>query len=171
MMTAMRGGLLVGLTAALLAVAAPAQAVTLIPPGKAGASQYFETIPNAAGNTPPPSGIGSASPTAGGAAAQTLASFGRGRAGAATLARLGATGRAAAALAGATAPSPDAGFPTAASRGSSPLSAITKALGNTSSGGLGLVLPLVMATAVVLVLAVIGRRLLLRHQGPPELGA
>lgn len=167
----MRGAVLAGLTAASLVAAAPAQAVTLVPPGKAGADQYFETIPGAGGNSAPPVGAPS-SGTAGGAAARTLAPFGGGRRGAARLARLGATGQAAAALAGATAPSPVAGHPPrVALDGSSPLTAVTKALGNTSSGGLGLILPLVMATALVLALAVIGRRLLLRHQEPPELGA
>jgi hypothetical protein len=88
MIPAMRGGLLVGLVVASLAAVAPAQGVTPVPPGKAGASQYFEM-----------------------------------------------------------------------------------ALGNASAGALGLVLPLTMETALVLVLAVSGRKLLTRHQRPTELGA
>src|SRR5437879_5345723 len=45
----------------LLAAAAPAVAQqTLAPPGKAGADQYFETVPSGAGNAKPPLGSAAA---------------------------------------------------------------------------------------------------------------
>jgi hypothetical protein len=159
MIATMRMAMLVGVTA-VLAAAAPAQAVELVPPGKAGASQYFETIPSVGGNAAPPAGAPSnVSP-------QSLAPFGRGRAGAIALAHLGTSGQAAAALATATAPRPASG---GANRGptggSSPLSAIAKALPSSSAGGLGLVLPLVLASVLVLALGV-GLRRFTRGTGP-----
>lgn len=162
----LRGAVLAGTAAVLLAASAPAQAVTLVPPGKAGADQYFEVVPSAGGNAAPPPGAPSA------LSSGALAPYGHGRAGANALARLGSTGKAAAALAAATAPKPAASGTRAGASGggSSPLSAIGKALDTATSGGLGLVLPLALATAFVLALAVAGRKLLSR-QGPPELGA
>jgi hypothetical protein len=153
MIAAMRGAVLVGSLAAVLIASAPAQAVTLVPPGKAGADQYFETIPNSGGNAAPPAGA------PGDVSSQSLAPFGRGRAGAAALAHLGDTGRAAAALATATAPKPAYGASERSANAGSPLSAIAKALANTSSNGLGLVLPLVLATVLVVALGVALRRL------------
>ena len=157
MIAAMRGAVLVGVAARLIA-AVTAQAVELVPPGKAGADQYFETVPNAGGNAAPPSGPPSS---------QALVSLGRGGT---ALGRLGTTGQSAAALAAATAPKPASGASGAASHGSSALSAIGKALGSTNSNGLGLVLPLVLATVLVLALAVVARRFIGRA-GPPEVGA
>jgi hypothetical protein len=154
----------IGATAALLAAAPAAGAVTIEPPGKAGANQYSETIPSSNGNTLPPQGGGG--PPAGGGGA--IAGLGHGRTGDERLARLGKNGRAAAALAAATAPAPPrrsvatgtattgaagsvAGNATGApaAHGEAPLSTVLRALGGSGGGGIGVLLPLLLAATLV----------------------
>ena len=123
---------------------------TLAPPGKAGADQYFETIPSANGNAAPPSAI-AASP--GGTAA-----------GISALARLGKDGQSAAALAGATGPARGQHKASGAGDGggSSLLSSLTHVLGGTDAGGLGIALPVLfgaaLAAAIALALVRLRRR-------------
>jgi hypothetical protein len=139
----------------------------LAPPGHAGANQYFETIPTSAGNAAPPGSVkGSGSGDPG---SHTLAGFGRGAPTDASLAKQGKTGQAAAALAAATAPTPASraakrsilgarGSAAAGSGGGSPLHGIGDALTGSDSGGLGVLLPLLLATALVVVIALgVGR--------------
>lgn len=149
-------------SAAVIAAPADAFAIVLAPPGKSGADQYFETVPTSAGNAAPPAG-GSASP------GQSLAGIGQGGAGARTLARLGADGQAAAGLAAATSPTPPghaganagngsgsrrtASSPSgASSQGSANGSAtggLVDTLTGSDSGGIGLVLPLLMLVSLL----------------------
>lgn len=86
------------LAAFLLASPAAAKTCTkrVAPPGHAGSTQYFETVPTSCGNAPPPSG----SSTSGG----PINHLGQGKAGLHALSRLGSNGKAAASLAAATAP-------------------------------------------------------------------
>ena len=150
----MRWAAITLISAALLVLPSSAVAAHLAPPGKAGANQYFETIPTSQGNAAPPTGAVNPHP---------LARLGAGRRGAARLARLGKQGAAAAALAQATAPakagsaaSQGPGRPAPAtvtqSSGQSPVSALVSALGGSDSGGLGLVLPLLLVTGLIVAL-------------------
>jgi hypothetical protein len=153
----------------VLFLPAEALAITLAPPGKSGADQYFETIPNSAGNAAPPSGGGT------NGSSSALSHLGSGRAGSAKLSRLGKDGRSAAALAAATAPSaasiPRHGHQGAsASQGDSPITSLGNALSGADSGGLGIVLPLLLGTTLVLGLGLVISRA--RHPSePPELRA
>lgn len=86
----------------LLFVAAPASAFATtvklyVPPGAAGASQYYEDLPTSKGNVAPPAQGQTSSQN-------TLASTGSGASGSAALAKLGADGVAASDFAKATAP-------------------------------------------------------------------
>ena len=162
---------LIGVLAVLLAMPQLASAITIDPPGKAGANQYAETIPTANGNTTPPAGGGSSAPVGG-----ALAQLGRGRAGASALVRRGGDGRAAAAFATATAPAvatsplePGAPSGVATPHGDSPLSTILGSLTGSDNGGLGALLPVLLAVTLVLAvgLAVWRRR---QRTEPPGLG-
>jgi hypothetical protein len=176
----MQRALVAMLFALLLALPGQALALTIAPPGKSGADQYFETIPTSTGNAAPPGSI----PGSSGGGSRSLAELGRGRTGAARLARLGKDGTAAAALAAATVPqapssstggkpesssaNPNAGSATAT--GGSATSGLSRALTGSDEGGLGLLLPLLLATTLLAAIGVIGMRL--RRRGhPPELGA
>lgn len=148
--------------AAMAALAVPAGALgaVLAPPGHAGANQYVEVIPTSRGNAAPPGTVsGSGSSNAG---PQALRGLGHGQTGDARLAKLGKEGQSAAALAASTAPSPAPSQHTspselAASGGSAP-SGIAHVLGGSDSGGLGVLLPLLLATALVLTVGLgIGR--------------
>lgn len=169
-MRRMRRALIAVVFAAVLAVPGQALALHLAPPGKAGADQYFETVPTSAGNAAPPSG--------GATNGHALAQLGHGRVGAARLSHLGKTGQAAAALAAATAPTPasrlaangrgatgrganvsgangsGAGASTTISQpqAKSAVSAIVDALAGSDDGGLGLALPLLLVTALIVAL-------------------
>jgi hypothetical protein len=167
----------------VLGLAAPALAkhTVLVPPGNSGASQYVETVPTAGGGRPSgsihPGGPGSGATGKGGPISP------------ATLRQLnaqGPAGRAAAALAEATAPNhpqpaasghvdataPGDAEPAAAARvarqspvaaggGASPASSVVKALtGSSGTGGLGLLLPILLIATLfgVTLIAVLRRR-------------
>jgi hypothetical protein len=147
---------------------AGASPIVLAPPGHPGANQYFETIPSSSGEAAPPGSVkGSGSPNAGPSA---LSHFGQGRKADARLAQLGKNGAAAAALAASTAPVVPYGLSPAraksdaatssASGGGSVASGIAHALTGSSNGGLGIALPLLLATALIVALGVgVGGRL------------
>jgi len=149
--------ILLGL-AVLLAVPADAVALVLAPPGHAGTNQYVEVIPTSAGNAAPPGSVsGSGTATAG---PQALADLGRGASADAHLAKLGKDGQAAAALAASTAPAPvlRAGGRHGSDRSANPAGSasggVTDVLTGSDAGGLGLLLPLMLATALVVVLGI-----------------
>jgi len=151
--------MLVATLAAMSTASAPAATV---PPGNSAADQYTESYPG-------PGGSQQVDPNASGSPAQVL-----GPENAARLRRLGAKGREAAALLAATAP--DGGGRDASglnqgasgkggdpgiedSGGSSSLAEIAgQATGASSSGEMGLLLPLVIAGAVVASVAYLWRR-------------
>jgi hypothetical protein len=132
---------LVAMVAFLLVPAAAWGQQTLAPPGKAGADQYFETVPSSAGNASPPTG----SSSSGGA-----------RASAATLGALSRTkdGRAAASFAAASAPA-SAGHQGSggASNGSAAGSTALRPLGGSDTGGLGIALPILLGTVTLVMVA------------------
>ena len=166
--------------ALLLALPAEAAAVLyLTPPGKSGADQYFETIPTSSGNAAPPGSISGSANTG----SQSLSQLGKGGAGAAALNRLGTEGAAAAALAATTAPPPvpgasasHHGTPQSISAGTAPAasgsasSGLSRALTGSDDGGLGLLLPLLLGTSLIVAVGVALTRVG-RHPRPPELGA
>ncbi len=137
-------------TARLTPIAGASLAVLVIPPGKAGANQYVETIPGVAGNFYPPQP--GRTTTALDAAA--LSGLGDGRTGALALARRGADGLAAARLATDTAwkstQSGVASRPTGTTAsGSTPVAAIATTLAGSDEGGLGAWLPVFLAAVLV----------------------
>lgn len=149
----------------VLAITAPAQAGErlIYPPGHAGADQYAEVVPTAAGNAAPPSGGGGSGPLTT-SSTHAIAQIGSGRAGTAKLSRLGKDGHAAAALAAANAPAPvSASTGRAAGSGATAApvqvttpggsisSGISHALGG--SGGLGVLLPVLLLVTLVAALA------------------
>lgn len=171
-MRAMKLGL--GLVAAIAIAFQPAAAASaerLVPPENSAANQYAETYPTAAGNAP--SGTAPApSP------AKVLGARNAGR-----LEGLGPQGRAAAALAAATAPAQSvagrgvtasrsgAGSRGAAANGGGPgagpaqpsassglSQVIAQATGSSSSGQMGLLLPLIVVAAVAWSVAYLWRR-------------
>ena len=138
---------------ASLAIPGLALAVSVAPPGKAGASQYFETIPSSGGNVAPPQAGAPAS-------THNMSQLGRGRTGVAKLAMLGPAGRQAAILAEATAPAPArlglavsplgiASVEPGQSKPQSTVAALLAALTGSDAGGLGVILPLLLAAALV----------------------
>jgi hypothetical protein len=176
------------LLAVLLLAAAPASAAPqAVPPGHSGASQYTETLPTAGGEQPTaeihgagvtaPGGGGGNSSGGGSGAATGGDGGGESTAGAAPapspaeslgtqnakrLEKLGAEGKAAARLAAAggaaTSPANDARRPAAAD-GSSPVKQVVGQLTGTSdSGGMGLLLPLLIAMTVLVAIAVVFTR-------------
>jgi hypothetical protein len=136
-----------------------AKSIIINPPGSAGANEYSEVIPSSAGNIAPPSvggGSGRVSPGA-------LASLGRGRAGIARLEDLGNQGRSAAALAAATAPPrAPSGSGTTRSSGATPIagsggsatSGVLHVATGSDAGGLGLLMPLLLGTPLVVAIGV-----------------
>ena len=138
---------------------------TYAPPGKAGTSEYAETLPAAGGNVSPPA-TGGGNPT--GAA---LSKLGSGKAGAEKLSKLGKAGKSAAAFARATAP---VAAPPASSSsitvgdqtGGSALSGLLHLIGGSDSGGIGVFLPLLLAFGLGAALAVSVSRVLRRRQPP-----
>jgi hypothetical protein len=144
--------------AVLFAVPSNALGLTLAPPGKSGADQYFETIPTSVGNAAPPGSV-SGSSFPGGQSPQRLGEAGAGAAG---LSRLGKDGRAAAASAKATAPVL-AGAPgrTAGGAGKSTFqpAAVARILAGSDHGGFGLLLPLLLATSLLIAVGFAAPRL------------
>lgn len=140
------------------AVASPG---VLAPPGHSGADQYFETIPTAAGNAAPPGSV--PAPTTGSGSTgsrsvsggQPIARLGQGQTGLSRLASLGKAGQAAAALAAATAPSlvrrakSAVGHAPLDSNHGSVVGGLSRAFSGSDNGGLGLLFPLLLVTALV----------------------
>jgi hypothetical protein len=126
----------------LLALASAAAAATTTPPGNSGVDQYTETFPTAEGGE----GTGS---QRGGDPSRAL-----GDQTAQRFADAGAAGRAAANLAAATAPRA-AGRPAPASGSggsgdlSGPLGVLEHAVGTSDSGGMGPLLPLLLAATLL----------------------
>lgn len=154
--------------AALALMPAAASAQVYAPPGKAGSSEYAETIPTSGGNVAPPSDPGSSSGSA-------LGSIGHGSAGAQALSKLGTAGKAAAALARATAPAtaaqvPASTRPSGSSTPSGPLSKLIRSPGGSAVGGLaslaegnddggiGFFMPLLLGLSLAGALAVVSLR-------------
>jgi hypothetical protein len=172
----MRRALVVIACAVSLALPGQAFALVLAPPGHAGANQYFETIPTSAGNAAPPGSVrGSGSGTA---TNQALSGLGQGSGTDAKLARLGKDGQAAAALAASTAPSAVSGATgakgksltaTASAPSGSVVSGLSHALTGAGSGGLGLLLPMLLATGLIAAVGIAVARLRGRAN-PPQPG-
>ncbi len=125
------------------------------PPGKAGSSQYAEVIPSSGGNvsTPALGGGGNTTPT-------QISALGAGRIGVKRLSKLGKAGAGAAQFAQVTAPvrlpaaraTPRRGVQgTTSTLGNgtagSALTALTDLLGGSDAGGIGVLLPLLLAFA------------------------
>lgn len=135
--------------AVLLAVlvAAPAAAAkNYAPPGKAGSSQYAEVIPSSGGNVSTPA-LGGGNPTA-----AQISKLGAGIKGVHRLKKLGSEGAAAANFAQATAPGTTAPSSAAPQRptvltaaGGSAWNGLSRLLGGSDSGGIGIFLPLLLA--------------------------
>lgn len=131
------------------ALPAGAAAKTYAPPGKAGTSEYSETLPASGGNVAPPAMTGG-NPTG-----AQLSALGSGQAGARKLEKLGKQGQSAAAFAQATAPTRLHGSHLSApaknaagqveSPGGSAISGVLHVLGGSDSGGIGVFLPLLLA--------------------------
>jgi hypothetical protein len=122
----------------------------LIPPGKSGADQYFETIPSSAGNAAPPQGTPTSSAPAAVAVTPTA------RAGARALGRRGKDGKAASSLARDTAPpplAPSSGEPSGRAGHGGIGSTLSRALGS-DSGGLGAAFPILLLATLLAALAV-----------------
>ena len=133
-----------------LPVSAVAKLRTIAPPGNSGVSQYQEDVPTAKGNRPTDTIVPGGGSHGGGASGGTISTS--------TLRALdkqGSAGRKAAALAEATAPgsAPPAksgGANTSGNSGSSPVTSVVKALtGSSSSGGLGPLLPIILAVSLL----------------------
>jgi hypothetical protein len=155
----------IAVSLALIVLALPAAAVAApgtLPPGNSGANQYTETLPGAGGNEPT-RGIGDK----GGAGARTPAKV-LGQANAAELEALGPEGRAVAQLAAATAPARSGGHAHEGGASGSGSSGVAQVLGQltgtSGSGGMGLLLPLLIAMAIVAAAAyALGRRRTTAH--------
>jgi hypothetical protein len=126
------------------------------PPGKAGSSQYSEVVPTGGGNVQTPA-MGAANPTA-----KQISSLGAGGTGLRKLSKLGKQGAAAAQFAQQTAPAivhsthglngpsaPSGGKPAKAAplspTNGSAITGITSVLGGSDAGGIGVLLPLLLA--------------------------
>jgi hypothetical protein len=141
--------------AALTASAAAAKPRFLTPPGNSGITQYSEVVPSGAGSTPTGGGHSSPAGNVPPAAARALA--GRGTARKELLQFVGSTAPNGAAKAGARS---GAGANPAGRRGVSAASAanpsgspgllsFVKSLGGGGSGGMGVILPLILAAALL----------------------
>jgi len=151
---------------ALAAGPGVAHAATYAPPGKAGLTEYSETLPAAGGNVGPPSDGGHGT---------ALSALGSGRTGARRLAKLGSTGAAAAEFARASAPlrstptrsagAQDARRPaiSVAGSGGSAVSGVFDLLGGSDGDGIGVFLPGLLAFGLGWGVAVVVMRS--RHGG------
>lgn len=140
----------------LLSLAIPATAFarapirTIAPPGVSGVSQYLETIPTAKGNRPSLSVVPSGGNGPGSSSGSSALSASTRRA----LDRQGSAGRQAAALADATAPAHASHAPNGSGISSgaatAPAAAVLKAVtGSAAHGGLGPLLPVLLALIVL----------------------
>jgi hypothetical protein len=133
-------------------IASAAKTKVYAPPGKAGTSEYSEVVPTSGGNVLPPS-MGGGNPTA-----AQISRIGPGKAGVRKLSKLGKQGAAAAQFAQATAPavihsahglkgppSPTGSATLTAAPGGSSLNGVADLLGGSDAGGIGLLLPLLLA--------------------------
>ena len=138
-------------------------ATVYAPPGKAGATEYFEVVPNSGGGVAPPANLSSPG-------SANLKQLGQGGQTAHALSKLGATGTYAANWARATAPVRLGGTPSggltshlagaSASGGGSALAGVLQVLGGSDVDGLGAVLPLALILLLVGAVGfVLGRRL------------
>lgn len=131
---------------ALLAVPASAAAAIPPPPGNSAADQYAETFPGAGGNqASQPPGTADPAGTLGSETARELQ-------------QAGPDGRQAAAVAAATAPQRSAGALASGpgrseGGGSGPLEVLEHGLGTSGSGGIGILLPLILAGVVMAAVA------------------
>ena len=149
-----------------------AKTIIINPPGSAGANEYSEVIPSSAGNVTPPSGGGGSGKPASG-----ITPLGRGRAGVVRLQHLGSDGRSAAAFAASSAPTPapsarnrgGSGRPAASPNGSAS-AGIASTLTGSDAGGLGWLLPLLFATALLGAVGILAARFR-RSAQPPQHGA
>ena len=138
--------------------AAVAKKTTYAPPGKAGTSEYAETLPAAGGNVgTPATGVGN--PTG-----AELSKLGAGKAGAAKLSKLGKAGKSAAAFARATAPvaasaAPSSSITAGDQTGGSALSGLLHLIDGSDTGGMGVFLPLLLAFGLGAAVAVSALRL------------
>jgi hypothetical protein len=151
----LRLALALAVWASIASLPAAAEALTIAPPGNAGIDQYKEKIPGPGGSETARPGESQGPPPA---PAAVL-----GKRNAEKLSRLGADGRAAARLAARTAsartaaarhagknPAAQADRAAAGGSGSSGLlEVVAQATGSSSSGEMGLLLPLIIAAAVV----------------------
>jgi hypothetical protein len=145
----------------VLPASALAKLPTIAPPGNSGISQYQEDVPTAKGNQPTDTIVPGGGSHGGGSSGGTISpSTLR------ALDRQGSAGRRAAALAEATAPgsvrsAKSGGANTSGNSGSSPVTSVVKALtGSSSNGGLGPLLPIILALSLLgaAVLALLRRR-------------
>jgi hypothetical protein len=162
----MRRAVVFAVSAVALTASPAALAITLAPPGKAGADQYFETVPSSSGNAAPPSSGGGSGATA----THALATIGHGAAGAAGLARLGKDGSAAAALAAVTAPPPAATSATprpgvrkvppdvSVNPSASATGGVADTLTGSDAGGLGAFFPLLLVATLIAALGIAAQR-------------
>jgi len=163
------GARLAALTATLCLLGAlpvAAGAKTYEPPGKAGATEYAETIPSAGGNVKPPKATvytGTATPTG----SAPITQLGAGVKGLQADAKLGTSGQEAAGFAQSTAPAvvkvapsaqPSAAHGSGSGSGSA-LSAVAHLLGGDDGGGIGVFLPLALAFSLGLACGVGALRL------------
>lgn len=138
-------------TSRLSPIGAQTLAALVVPPSKAGANQYFETIPGVAGNFAPPQ----AGPVITRFDARPLAELGQGQNGADQLLSLSGGGEAAARLAADTAWARTRAAPVSGAgrafdpRGSSPITAVAETVGGSDEGGLGWGLPVLLAAVMV----------------------
>jgi hypothetical protein len=147
---------------------APAGKTVYAPPGKAGASEYSETIPTSGGNVSPPN----QSSFTGSSAAKTasddpIAKLGAGTKGLISDAKQGNTGQQAAGFAQSTAPVVVTEVSSAGAKGAvsgigsdsgSAAGAVLHLLGGGDAGGIGVLLPLVLAFTLGLACALIALR-------------
>lgn len=158
-----RAPVVLALISAVVALASPAtaSAAHYAPPGKAGATQYFETIPTSGGNVAPPSY--NPKPTSGSsgqtAPSPTLATTGAGSRGSKRLSQLGTAGQAAANFAQSTSPattrSPTSGLENVESNpGGSALGSLMNFITGSDAGGIGILMPVILGLSLLTALGI-----------------
>lgn len=144
-----------------LAVPAAADAAHYAPPGKAGATQYFETIPTSGGNVAPPSYNPKApSSSSTSAATSTPATSSKGKHGSKRLSAMGTDGQAAANFANSSSPNLSSGVSAQlqADPGGSAIGGLMNLLTGSDAGGIGLMMPLLLGLSLLAALAFAGYR-------------